>query len=98
MKKNHISNYITRTLKFLYELYKLYKLDKLDKLDRLNVMIIGVDITMLVYAGSGVANYIYNFAKTLLEIDKKNEYRLFYSSFRRPKNFYYLEYTNLLLN
>lgn len=46
---------------------------------------------MLVYAGSGVANYIYNFAKTLLEIDKTNEYRLFYSSLRRPKNFYYLD-------
>lgn len=54
-------------------------------------MKIGIDITMLVYAGSGVANYIYNFTKTLLKIDKKNEYRLFYSSFRRPKNFYYLE-------
>lgn len=54
-------------------------------------MKIGVDITMLVYAGSGVANYIYNFSKTLLEIDKKNEYRFFYSSLRRPKNFYYLD-------
>jgi len=54
-------------------------------------MKIGIDITMLVYTGSGVANYIYNFSKTLLEIDKKNEYRLFYSSLRRPKNFYYLD-------
>lgn len=54
-------------------------------------MIIGVDITMLVYAGSGVANYTYNLIKTLLEIDKKNEYRLFYSSLRRPKKFYYLD-------
>lgn len=54
-------------------------------------MKIGIDITMLVYAGSGVANYIYNFTKTLLKIDKKNEYRLFYSSLRRPKNFYYLD-------
>jgi glycosyltransferase involved in cell wall biosynthesis len=54
-------------------------------------MIIGVDVTMLVYAGSGVANYIYNFVKTLLTIDKKNEYRLFYSSLRRPNNFYYLD-------
>ena len=54
-------------------------------------MIIGVDVTMLVYAGSGVANYTYNLVKTLLEIDKKNEYRLFYSSLRRPKNFYYLD-------
>ena len=54
-------------------------------------MTIGIDITMLIYAGSGVANYTFNLVKSLLEIDKKNEYRLFYSSFRRPKNFYYLE-------
>ncbi|MBI5122364.1 glycosyltransferase family 4 protein [Candidatus Roizmanbacteria bacterium] len=54
-------------------------------------MRIGIDITMLVYAGSGVANYTYNLVKALLEIDKKNEYRLFYSSLRRPKNFYYLD-------
>ena len=54
-------------------------------------MKIGIDVTMLVYTGSGVANYTYNLVKTLFEIDKKNEYRLFYSSFRRPKNFYYLE-------
>jgi glycosyltransferase involved in cell wall biosynthesis len=46
---------------------------------------------MLVYAGSGVANYTFNLVKALLETDKKNEYRLFYSSFRRPKNFYYLD-------
>ena len=46
---------------------------------------------MLVYIGSGVANYTFNMVKNLLEIDKKNEYRLFYSSFRRPKNFYYLK-------
>ncbi|MFA6081565.1 MAG: glycosyltransferase family 1 protein [Patescibacteria group bacterium] len=54
-------------------------------------MKIGIDITMLVYAGSGVANYTFNLAKNLLEIDKENEYRLFYSSLRRPKNFYYLD-------
>jgi len=54
-------------------------------------MKIGIDITMLVYTGSGVANYTYNLVKNLLEIDKSNEYRLFYSSFRRPKNFYYLD-------
>lgn len=54
-------------------------------------MIIGVDVTMLVYTGSGVANYTFNLVKTLLEIDKKNEYRLFYSSLRRPKKFYYLD-------
>ncbi len=54
-------------------------------------MIIGVDITMLVYVGSGVANYTFNLVKTLLEIDQSNEYRFFYSSLRRPKNFYYLD-------
>jgi glycosyltransferase involved in cell wall biosynthesis len=54
-------------------------------------MIIGIDITMLVYTGSGVANYTYNLVKNLLELDKKNEYRLFYSSLRRPPNFYYLD-------
>lgn len=53
-------------------------------------MIIGIDATMLVYIGSGVANYTYNLIKNLLLIDKRNEYRIFYSSLRRPKNFYYL--------
>lgn len=54
-------------------------------------MKIGFDITMLVYSGSGVATYTYNLVKSLLREDKKNEYHLFYSSFRRPKNFYYLD-------
>lgn len=58
-------------------------------------MKIGIDVTMLVYQGSGVANYTYNLVKTLLEIDKKNEYRLFYSSFHK-KNIHYLdEFKNL---
>ncbi len=54
-------------------------------------MRIGFDISMLVYQGSGVATYTYNLVKNLLQYDKKNEYRLFYSSLRRPKNFYYLD-------
>jgi len=54
-------------------------------------MKIGIDASMLVYQGSGVANYTYNLVKHLLLYDKKNEYRIFYSSLRRPKNFYYLE-------
>lgn len=54
-------------------------------------MKIGIDITMLVYSGSGVANYTFNLVKNLLKVDRENEYRLFYSSFRRPKNFYYLD-------
>ena len=48
-------------------------------------MLIGIDISMLVYQGSGVANYTYNLVKNLLLYDKKNTYKLFYSSFRRPK-------------
>ncbi len=54
-------------------------------------MRIGFDVSMLVYVGSGVATYTYNLVKNLLLVDKKNEYHLFYSSFRRPKNFYYLD-------
>lgn len=52
---------------------------------------IALDLSMLAYAGSGVATYTFNVAKNLLLYDKKNEYRFFYSSFRRPKNFYYLD-------
>ena len=48
-------------------------------------MLIGIDISMLVYQGSGVANYTYNLVRNLLTFDKKNTYKLFYSSFRRPK-------------
>ncbi|OGK46872.1 hypothetical protein A3A93_06470 [Candidatus Roizmanbacteria bacterium RIFCSPLOWO2_01_FULL_38_12] len=54
-------------------------------------MKIGIDISMLVYQGSGVATYTYNLVKNLLKIDKQNSYHLFYSSFRRPKNFIYLK-------
>ncbi|OGG26691.1 hypothetical protein A2960_00770 [Candidatus Gottesmanbacteria bacterium RIFCSPLOWO2_01_FULL_39_12b] len=53
-------------------------------------MKIGIDISMLAYTGSGVATYTYNLAKNLLIYDKKNEYILFYSSFRKPRGFYYL--------
>ncbi|CAN5184232.1 glycosyltransferase family 1 protein [soil metagenome] len=54
-------------------------------------MNIGIDISMLVYRGSGVATYTFNLVKYLLEIDKKNTYHLFYSSLRRPANFTYLD-------
>ncbi len=48
-------------------------------------MIIGIDVSMLVYQGSGVATYTYELVRHLLKLDKKNEYRLFYSSRRKPK-------------
>lgn len=42
---------------------------------------------MLVYQGSGVATYTYNLVKSLLTYYPEHEYRLFYSSLRRPKDF-----------
>lgn len=58
-------------------------------------MKIGIDVTQLNYLGTGVANYTYQLVKHLLLIDKKNEYRLFYSSFRQPNNFYLNELKSL---
>ncbi len=46
-------------------------------------MIIGIDISQLAYPNTGVSNYLYNLVLKLLEIDKKNEYVLFFSSLRR---------------
>ena len=40
---------------------------------------------MLVYQGSGVATYTHSLLVSLLENDKKNDYKVFYSSLRRPK-------------
>lgn len=54
-------------------------------------MKIGIDVSMLVYQGSGVATYTYNLVKNLLTYEKDHEYRLFYSSLRRPKNFSVLD-------
>lgn len=54
-------------------------------------MKIGIDITMLIYQGSGVANYTYNLVKNLLQYDKESEYRFFYSSFHKQKNSDYLK-------
>lgn len=46
-------------------------------------MTIGIDISQLAYPNTGVSNYLYNLVLKLLEIDKKNEYILFFSSLRR---------------
>ena len=46
-------------------------------------MKIGIDISQIVYEGTGVANYTRNLVENLLKIDKKNEYVLFFSSLRR---------------
>jgi len=48
-------------------------------------MKIGIDISMLVYQGSGVATYTNDLVQALLKQKVANEYHLFYSSLRRPK-------------
>ena len=46
-------------------------------------MRIGIDISQTAYTGTGVANYLSELVDNLLEIDKKNEYVLFFSSLRK---------------
>ncbi len=48
-------------------------------------MKIGIDISQIVYQGTGVATYTRNLVKSLMEIDNKNEYILFGSTLRRQK-------------
>lgn len=46
-------------------------------------MKIGIDISQIAYKGTGVAKLTTNLVEQLLKIDKKNEYVLFFSSFRK---------------
>lgn len=46
-------------------------------------MKIAIDISQIVYAGSGVSSYTHNLIETLLSIDKKNDYQLFGMALRR---------------
>lgn len=46
-------------------------------------MRISIDVSQLVYQGTGVANYTQNLVKNLLKIDQKNEYLLFGYSLRQ---------------
>lgn len=46
-------------------------------------MKIGIDISQVVYEGTGVASYVKNLVEKLIENDPKNEYVLFFSSLRR---------------
>lgn len=46
-------------------------------------MKIGIDISQTAYENTGVARIISNLVKNLIEIDKKNEYILFFSSLRK---------------
>ena len=46
-------------------------------------MKIGIDISQIVYQGTGVGKYTKQLIKGLLEVDKENEYIFFFSSLRR---------------
>src|ERR1035437_2737882 len=55
-------------------------------------MVIGIDISQLAYENTGVANYLENFVRHLIEIDKENEYVLFFSSMRKNFKFSILNF------
>lgn len=46
-------------------------------------MRIGIDISQLAYPNTGVANYLEKLVEHLLQVDKDNEYILFFSSLRK---------------
>jgi hypothetical protein len=46
-------------------------------------MKIGIDISQIAYENTGVSNYLKNMLESLLAIDDKNEYILFFSSLRK---------------
>lgn len=50
-------------------------------------MRIGIDISQIVYEGTGVGTYVRRMVSSLLKIDKKNEYVLFGASVRRRNIF-----------
>ncbi|OGG24530.1 hypothetical protein A3A79_05090 [Candidatus Gottesmanbacteria bacterium RIFCSPLOWO2_01_FULL_43_11b] len=50
-------------------------------------MRIGIDISQIVYEGTGVGNYVRHMVTELLKHDTKNEYVLFGASLRRRKEF-----------
>lgn len=57
-------------------------------------MKIGIDISQIIYEGTGVAKYVRRLIKELLRLDKKNEYILFGASLRKRQVF--LDYFNLI--
>ena len=46
-------------------------------------MRIGIDVSQLSYKNTGVASYLGNLVRNMIELDPKNEYVLFFSSLRR---------------
>ena len=58
-------------------------------------MKIGIDISQIAYERTGVAELVRNLVENLLRIDKKNEYVLFFSSFRRNFQFSILNFHSI---
>ena len=50
-------------------------------------MRIGIDISQIVYEGTGVGIYVRRMVETLLKTDAKNDYVLFGASFRKKHVF-----------
>lgn len=46
-------------------------------------MRIGIDISQIAYEKTGVSDYLKNLIQTLIKLDRKNEYVLFFSSLRK---------------
>lgn len=57
-------------------------------------MVIGIDISQIVYEGTGVGTYVEELVRALVTHDTKNQYVLFGSSLRR-KDVFYRFYTSL---
>jgi hypothetical protein len=51
-------------------------------------MVIGIDISQMVYAGTGVGTYVKELVRALVRHDTKNHYVLFGSSLRKKDVFY----------
>ncbi len=52
------------------------------------IMRIGIDISQIVYEGTGVARYVRKLVLSLVTLDQTNEYVLFGSSLRQRNKFY----------
>ena len=54
-------------------------------------MVITIDISQLIYQGSGIANYTYNLVKNILLYNKKDTYKLLFTSKNPFKKYLFLE-------
>ena len=63
-----------------------------EKEDKSNGIRIGIDISQLAYPNTGVANILRKLIDHLLEVDKKNNYVLFFSSMRGKLDAHFLRH------